>query len=209
MTARRRTRRWAWSALAALGVLAPLESRADWLTPEPGWDTGWSVTAFHGWYTDDNTFGDALFFEDIQLDSGYRFLGVALNKRLATLWPGIELEGEVELFGHYRDQRHGEVVGLLAARWRQFPWDRWLQTGVAFGVGLSAATEEPEYEIKNTGRTNKLLVALMVEAEVGLARYPSWTLVGRIHHRSTALNLMSGANVGSNAYALGIKYRFR
>jgi hypothetical protein len=174
---------------------------------ERDWKSGWSITGFNGWFTDDESFGDTLRF-DVDMDSSYRFVGVAVNKRLLTLWSWLDVEGEFQALKHYGNQHQGEFVGLVALRWRTYPWDSWLHTGIAVGAGISVATEEPEYEIMNKGETSSALAYLLVEGELGLRRFPNWTAVGRIQHRSTAFNLFTDGHASSNAYVLGLKYRF-
>ena len=41
-----------------------------------------------------------------------------------------------------------EFNGLIIARWRLFPWDKYLDTSFAIGDGISYATEVPEIEEK-------------------------------------------------------------
>ena len=190
-----------------LVVLMPFRASGEVVDVERDWKSGWSVTGFNGWFTEDATVGESLTF-GADMDSNYRFAGVALNKRLLTLWSRLDVEGEFQVLKHYGSQHQGEFVGLAAVRWRTFPWDRWLQTGIAFGVGASVATEEPEYELKNKGETSNVLAYILFEGELGLRRYPRWTVVGRIHHRSTAFNTFTDGHASSNAYALGLKYRF-
>ena len=193
--------------ISILIALLPFRVSGEVVDFEQDWKSGWSVTGFNGWFTDDATITQTLKFE-ADLDSGYRFAGVALNKRFLTLWSRLEVEGEFQILKHYGSQHHGEFVGLAAIRWRTFPWDRWLQTGIAVGAGVSVATEEPEYELKNKDETSQVLSYLLFEGELGLRRFPRWTVVGRIHHRSTAFNFFTDGHASSNAYALGLKFRF-
>jgi len=188
-------------------ALLPFRVSGEVVYVEQDWKSGWSVTGFNGWFTDDATITQTLKFE-ADLDSSYRFAGVALNKRFLTLWSRLEVEGEFQILKHYGSQHQGEFVGLAALRWRTFPWDRWLQTGIAAGAGVSVATEEPEYELKNKGETSQVLAYLLFEGELGLRRFPRWTVVGRIHHRSAAFDFFTDSHASSNAYALGLKFRF-
>jgi hypothetical protein len=57
--------------------------------------------------------------------------------------------------------------------------------------------------------STNLLAYMLVEIEVGLPQVPEWSIVGRIHHRSTMFNIFYDEdNASSNAVALGVKYRF-
>lgn len=61
-------------------------------------------------------------------------------------WFGFELEGQV--VRHFDEMNHWEFNSLLVARWRLFPWDKYLDTSFAIGDGISYATEVPEIEEK-------------------------------------------------------------
>lgn len=47
----------------------------------------------------------------------------------------------------------------------------------------------------------------MMELALGLPQYPQIALISRIHHRSEAYGLLANEG-GSNALAIGLKYRF-
>ena len=44
------------------------------------------------------------------------------------------------------EQEHVELVASINVRWITFPWNRYLDTSLAFGGGLSLATEVPVLE---------------------------------------------------------------
>ena len=70
--------------ISILVVALPFRVSGEVVDVEQDWKSGWSVTGFNGWFTDDATITQTLKFEK-DLDSSYRFAGVALNKRLLTL----------------------------------------------------------------------------------------------------------------------------
>ena len=78
--------------ISILIALLPFRVSGEVVDFEQDWKSGWSVTGFNGWFTDDATITQTLKFE-VDLDSGYRFAGVALNKRFLTLWSRLEVEG--------------------------------------------------------------------------------------------------------------------
>lgn len=167
----------------------------------------WAVTLFHGWFTDDATLAETLTF-DAGIDGSFRFLGAAANRRLGHLGSHLDLEAELQAVRHYAGQSHWEVNGLAVARWLTFPWDRYLDTAAAIGLGLSYATEKPEFEVIHKGGSEHVLAYLLIELEVGVPQLPRWSLVGRVHHRSGAYDLIDDDHAASNALALGLKYRF-
>jgi len=118
----------------------------------------------------------------------------------------VEVEGQVVKM--HRGQHHWEFNGLGVVRWKAWPWHRYLNTSLAFGLGVSYATEEPPFEILHKGGSTQLLAYLLAEAEIGLPKLPAWTVVGRVHHRSTSGNLFYNTSAASNVYVLGLKFRF-
>lgn len=70
---------------------------------------------------------------------------------------------------HWGEQRHYEFNALWVARWQRFPWDRWVDTRIAGGHGLSYATERPPLEPRASREDRdsmRLLTYLMAEMEV-------------------------------------------
>ncbi len=119
-----------------------------------------------------------------------------------------ELEGNfVQWFG---DQDHQEFAGLAVFRWLSLPWDRWIDSSIAFGNGLSWATETPALEEQfhpDTGAT-QLLYHIAVEVAFELPKAPDWQTFVRVHHRSGVFGLFSDVDGGSNVLALGLRYGF-
>jgi len=131
----------------------------------------------------------------------------ALARRIGTYGDKASFEIEGQIVKHFNVQTHWELNALVAARWEAFWWDDVLDTSVAFGLGPSYATDEPEIEILNDGDTSQFLIYWMFELAVGLPDYPRVALIARIHHRSNAFGWVAD-NGGSNALAVGLKWRF-
>jgi hypothetical protein len=132
---------------------------------------------------------------------------LSLAKRLNTYRETINYEIEGQLAKHDGIQNHWELNGLGVARWEPFWWDRYLDTSAAFGLGLSFATEKPKAEIINEGDSEQWMVYWMLELAFSLPQKPELALISRIHHRSEAYGLVAEKG-GSNALAVGLKYRF-
>ena len=68
-------------------------------------------------------------------------------------------------------------------------------------------SEVPVLEKRDPNNTDAatLLHYLVIEAAVGLPN-SSWSVVGRVHHRSGIFGLLSHS--GSNVLAIGLRYRF-
>lgn len=121
-------------------------------------------------------------------------------------WFGFELEGQV--VRHFDEMNHWEFNGLLAARWRLFPWDKYLDTSFAIGDGISYATEVPEIEEKKDEDAGRWLNYLMFELTFGLPQTPKWDVLFRIHHRSSVRGNIGARDAGSNFFCTGIRYNF-
>jgi hypothetical protein len=102
---------------------------------------------------------------------------------------------------------HWEFNGLVTGRWEKFWWDDTIDTSLAFGMGPSYATDEPQVEIDNNGETSKFLIYWMIELALGLPDHPQTALILRLHHRSNAWGLIN-EDGGSNAIGIGMKYRY-
>lgn len=176
-------------------------------TVTPRGEYKWAVTAYYGVLTGD-TLSDVLTFQ-ADYDSDYKFWALALARKLKTVNPKLTIEFEGQLAKHIEGQDHWEINGLFAARWLRFPWDAYVDTTAAAGVGLSYATELPQFEVDTEGASEKLLGYLLFELTFGPPSIPQWDVVTRIHHRSGAWELFGdGVKGASNSITVGLKYRF-
>ena len=118
----------------------------------------------------------------------------------------FELEGQIgKWFG---DQDNFEFNFPVVIRWSKFPWNNYVSTSLAYGLGPSYATEKPAAETELEGSTRKFLVYWFAEIAFG-PPHSNWAGVFRIHHRSGAFGLIADRHEGgSNTLAIGLKYRF-
>ena len=186
------------------------------LPPVPDWHPQpWSVTAWGGQMID-AAFGDTFLFKgDMRPEA---VLGIGLQRRIWRAGP-LAVELEADLFSHIaQQQRGGEynqstpyadlaaqtfgegVVGIGARLWLQ-PW-------LSFSVleGVSYNSQVSLYEKTFRENYSKLLNYLGIELEAAVS--PDVSVVGRIHHRSGAFGTYNGVTEGSNAYLLGLRYRW-
>ena len=180
---------------ASLGIVA-----------EPMAGQDFAVTVYGGRMTDSD-FGDTLTGQFDFVDA-YVVVG-ALAWTFTRYYENalsFEIEGQVgKWFG---DQHNWEFNLPVAVRWSKFPWDNYVATSLAYGLGPSYASEEPEEEIKLNDSTKKFLVYWFGELTLGPPA-SSWAASLRIHHRSGAFGLVEEqGRGGSNTIAVGIKYRF-
>ncbi len=186
------------------------------LSPIPDWHPyPWSLTAWGGQMT------NAKFGETLILGGDMReeyLLGIGLQKRIYRSGPfAVELEGNI--FNHQAATQSGgafnqpipysptssqnftELVVGLGARF-------WIRPWLSFAVteGVSYNNEVSNYEKTFRKDYSKFLNYLSFELETKLRE--NFSLVGRINHRSGAFGLFGGTREGSNAYLLGLRYRW-
>ncbi len=186
------------------------------LPPIPDWHPHpWALTAWGGQMTDAN-FGKTFFFKG-DLRNEY-LAGISLQKRIYRAGP-FALELEADLFSHEANEQAGgkynqevpfadtpaqdfaeAVLGIGARIWLR-PW-----LSLAVLEGLSYNTKNSNYERTFRKKYTKLLNYLSFEVEGSINEKLS--LVGRVHHRSGAFGFYNGTKEGSNAYLLGLRYRW-
>ena len=165
-----------------------------------------AVTAYVGQMTDD-AFGETLTGQSEFVDA-YVVVG-ALSWTFARYFDdalSFELEGQIGKW--FKNQKNLEFNLPVAIRWSKFPWNQYVATSLAFGVGPSYATRTPASEVDIHDDSKKFLVYWFGEIALGPPE-SNWAGVFRIHHRSGAFGLLADRGEGgSNTLALGLKYRF-
>ncbi|WP_207061739.1 hypothetical protein [Motiliproteus sp. SC1-56] len=161
----------------------------------------------YGVVLSEDTMEDVLIL-NADFESDFKMAALALSRDIDENFDSIDLEWEVQLAKHVSGQHHWEVNGLLAGRWLAFPWDTTLDTSVAFGAGLSYATEVPQFERERHDEANDFLGYLLVELELRPPRAEHLSFVVRLHHRSGLFGTFDGVHGASNALGAGLKYRF-
>lgn len=119
----------------------------------------------------------------------------------------IELEGQV--LRHFGDQSHWEGTLALMFRTGQIPLFGGLSVNLAFGEGLSYASERPRLEGSFRVEPSRFLNYLAFEAEFSHASLPGVYFVPRIHHRSGIFGLIAERESGSNFIGAGIRVDLR
>ena len=120
----------------------------------------------------------------------------------------VQLAGIAALRVGSRQDTIYEFDPYLAFRWANLPWNRYVNTSLAIGEGISYDTSVPSLENHSSENTKRLLNFLMLEATFAVPSNPRLQLVARIHHRSGAFGLYHAGNTGSNVLGLGIRYLF-
>ncbi len=170
----------------------------------------WMITGYGAMLSPD-TLGDTLTFNAKYEDAYIAVLSLAKRIHSFKKLP-VDFEMEGQVGKHFGDQNHFEVNAVpVVFRWKNFPWDTYVDTSVAVGAGVSYAFEKPDIEENSVGKDKsspKLLGYLMLEFAFSLPDKPQWSFVTRVHHRSGANGLFDGRLDASNGIGLGIKYIF-
>ena len=186
------------------------------LPPLPDWHPyPWATTLWGGQMIDAN-FGDTFIFKG-EMRPEY-LLGVGLNRRLLRAGP-LALEFDSNAMLHRAQSQPGggfnqsePFANTPAQTFGEFTWgfglrawvQPWLSLGFVEGVSLNTNVSNYEKTFREKYTTFLNYLGFEIEALVS----PEWSLVGRIHHRSGAYGTYSGVSEGSNAYLLGLRYRF-
>ena len=201
---RKTVRIWVVVVLAgalSLGMYANAEAEAETKS-----DTfKWGVHLYYAWLND-GTLGETLTFNTNIEDSTLMVLG--LSRTFYTFRDWFDLGFEFDVGKHFQDQDHWEFDALGTFRWIKFPWNRYVDTSLSVGAGVSYATQEPEVELKNHENVSQFLGFLMFEAAFSLPQIPRWAAFARIHHRSGAGGTFNDVTGASNAYGLGLRFKF-
>jgi hypothetical protein len=119
----------------------------------------------------------------------------------------IEVEGQV--LRHFGDQNHWEGTIALMFRTGQIPLFWGLSVNLAFGEGISYASERPRLEGSFRVEPSRFLNYLAFEAEFSHASLPGVYFVPRIHHRSGIFGLIAERESGSNFIGAGLRVDLR
>ena len=119
----------------------------------------------------------------------------------------LSCELEAQVGKYFGDQDHWEFnLPIIGFRWHRFPWDRYVATSFAWGIGPSYATEIPPIEIETSDSSSRWLIYWYGELTLGPPA-AGWEVMLRLHHRSDGFGTVA-EDGGSNAVCGGIRYRF-
>ena len=197
--------RWFLLVLFALPLCVGSGALAD--DDNKGDDTKqykWFLTVYGGAHAQDDI-GDVFALKPKFEDNDY-IVVVALARQFWRYRNYISLEAEGQIGKHFNNDTFWEFNGLIIGRWHAFPWNRYVDTSIAVGDGLSCYTEVSKVEKEDDEDAQKTLNYLMFELTLGLPQHPRWDLVLRIHHRSSIFGLYGAG--GSNYATGGFKFSF-
>ncbi len=166
-------------------------------------ESGWRTAVYVGRFT------ETRFLQNLRgtIRFGNSHVGaVSLSRAWRPLWnERMVWEGEVQAAKHWGRQSHAEVNGAVLLRWLRFPWDPWVETSIAYGIGLSFASSTPRLERKRHDETSRDLLFMPFEIAAGLPQRRGEIFV-RLHHRSGGYDIYRRGG-GSNFVAAGWRWR--
>ncbi len=167
----------------------------------------WSLFAYGGQWTD-TRFVRIVFRGQTDFQNAYVWV-VGGSRNLYDVCRHLRVEGEVNTARNTGRQNHSEINTAFSLRWRTFPWDRYVDTSLAYGLGISHAFARPPIEEEPERRATRTLIFMPTELTFARPRSQGspWEAMLRIHHRSGAFGVFKDAG-GSNFVSLGVRYRF-
>ncbi len=143
---------------------------------------------------------------DIPMAGKNRFTGFLLDHGIAAQW-------EVQLTKHRGLQDNYESHAAVLLRSRDLELGTVAAINFAAGTGFSYAYSDPVYEDGPDGQPGTgdypFQNYVTFEIELSTPALPNWSLATRVHHRSGIYGLIAPRKVGSNFFAMGIRYAFR
>ncbi|MDW4499011.1 hypothetical protein R5H30_13530 [Sulfitobacter sp. D35] len=166
-------------------------------------DDGWALTGFAGVMTRDPWHDAVQVWDADYVKSG--LVGLGLERQFAQAGR-FSFGLEVQAVQHFGRQGHFEINTPFTVRYdRQGAYLPNLDS-LAFGLGLSWASERPQVEIDRDGDSTQTLFYWMIELAYDLAQTED-ELLFRIHHRSDGYGVFP-IDTGSNALTIGLRRRF-
>ena len=194
-------------SMACAPLIPPVPDWHPYPLAVTAWGYGQAIDAsfgdsftFNGRWRPENVWG--LNFNKRLVDAGPLAMEFDSNALLhKTSWqPGGEFNNS-EPFAPLPPQTFGEFTAALGLRaWLQ----PWLSLGFFEGVSLLTSNSLYEQTFRENYQTFLNYLGFEVEALVK----PQWSVVGRLHHRSGAYGTYGGVSEGSNAYLVGVRYRY-
>ncbi len=200
-------------ALALAGANAVGADAAGAAKPEAFWRTGWAWTAYAGVLNNPDradTHNLMIFADYPRFISREKIFAFSAQKRLGGYRDWVNWEADATVAYHSGSADYAECAVLGGFRWLKFPWDRWLDTSLAYFLGASYATTVADFENipAHSGRhSSHLLPALKMELEFRLPKESHWSVVLGYHHRSGAWGTLGDRGTISDFACAGLKYR--
>jgi len=205
-----------WS-FAATPVAAQSDEQSDdgwWVFDGSDWEWAedkhasiYSVAVMAGEGTESN-FSDTvsdLFGYD---GSGDKLIVASASREIFWFRDQFSIDGELMYGYHYDREDYHEVGAAVYMRWHEFPWNGFISTTFAVGVGPSYTTIYPALEAQdNPDDRSKVLNQFNLELTTTLWSLPDTMLLFRLQHRSGVFGALGGVWDGSNFLTVGLRQK--
>lgn len=139
-------------------------------------------------------------------------VGATASRRVATVFRILDVETEIGAAKRFGNQNEGEFWGAIYFRYSEFPWNSFIHTTVAGSIGLNYATGisaiEMEYGKLDPPGGTHVMHFYSPEITFSLPKHLDKQLVVRLHHRSGAYGVVSGAFSGATYLTVGLRSWF-
>jgi hypothetical protein len=197
-----------------LAVSAQASDAIKWYNPLQPCDGNCAFTVFAGQAVGTNV--QDIFFHAIppwkwSYDAG-GIVGATASRRIATIFEMLDIEAEVGAAKRFGNMDEGEFWGAVYVRYIDFPWNKFLYTTLAVSTGLNYATGISDFEREMSGLNppggTHVLHYFSPELTFALPDHKDRQLVVRLHHRSGAYGVISGAFSGATYLTVGLRAWF-
>jgi len=139
-------------------------------------------------------------------------VGATAGRRVATVFEVIDIEAEIGAAKRLGNMEEGEFWGAMYVRYTDFPWNKHIFTTLGLSTGLNYATGISEFEKEMSGLNppagTHIQHYFSPELTFALPDHKESQLVVRLHHRSGAYGVISGALSGATYITAGIRSWF-
>lgn len=180
----------------------------DWRAADHAREPVYALSFFGGEGTESN-FSDVV--ENLFNVSGSsdRMLAFAGAQRFFWFRDQLSIDGELMYARHYGRETYHEIGAAIYLRWHDFPWNNYLKTTLAAGMGPSYTTIYPELERQDSGEDrSKILNQLNLEITAAHPALPNTSLMARMQHRSGMFGIINGVTDASNFLTIGLRQEF-
>lgn len=133
---------------------------------------------------------------------------VATGTKIKDVLAGaLTFEWEVIYAQHWGTSEFHEIGGVNYIRWNRFPWNHYIKTTFAVGMGPSITSKAAFYE-PSDGLKSRWLSQLNFEINLYSPANPNWALIFRVQHRSGIFKLINNVRGGSNFLTTGLRRQF-
>jgi hypothetical protein len=149
-------------------------------------------------------------FNGVSLTGSWRTLGQQFPSLAPTFAAGFGLGYEVLALQHHGRQDNQEIGAALTLKSPAADLGV-LSVGAMAGLGLSHALGMPSYEDgarDDPSRRYRLQQLMLFGLEWRAPGSGRWSLETRVHHRSGIYGLIAPPHVGSNFFAIGVRYPY-